>query len=130
MTFDKLTDDNITLYLMKTYDNPQCQNLQEFWDDVNRIKYIKRLLRRYKDKGILKERLILNHLITFYNVFLPEHATRILFYKLEKDLWPFLASFLYFLNFLPEEIQGVSESTISTSNIVLDIKILDTLEKI
>jgi hypothetical protein len=130
MNFDTLTEANISLYLMKTYDNPHCRDIQEFWDDVSRIKYLKRLFRRYNDKGILKERLILNHLITFYNVFLPEHATRILFYKLESDLWGPLSTFLTFLNFLPEKVSGVSQETINTSNILLDMKILDTLQKL
>jgi len=131
MNFDVLTKDNIMLYIMKSYDNPTCRNIQEFWEDVEKIKYIKRLLKRYVEKGILKERLILNHIITFYNVFPPEHATRILFYKLDKSLWPYLSSFLYYLNYLPEEIPSSSIShTIYTSDILLDQKIIDILRKI
>ena len=116
---------------MKSYDNPSCQNILEFWEDVQKIKYIKRLLKRYDDKKILKERLLLNHIITFYNVFPPEHATRILFFKLDKSLWSSLSSFLYYLNYLPESIYGIDNNpTIYTSDIILDQKIIDTLNRI
>lgn len=130
MNFEKLSEENVMLYMMKSYDNPHCNNIQEFWDDVSRIKYLKRLFRRYKDKGILKERLILNHLITLYNVFPPEHITRILFYKLETELWVFLASFLRFLNFLPESIGGIRDEVVLTGNILPDKRILDTLRNL
>ena len=118
------------LYMMRSYENPHCKNIQEFWDDVNRIKYLKRLFRRYKDKRILKDRLILNHLITFYNVFPPEHATRILFFKLERDLWVSLATFLSFLSLLPDEIYGVREEVVLSRNILPDLHIMDTLRKL
>ncbi len=130
MNFDRLSDDNIMLYMMRSYENPHCKNIQEFWDDVNRIKYLKRLFRRYKDKRILKDRLILNHLITFYNVFPPEHATRILFFKLERDLWVSLATFLSFLSLLPDEIYGVREEVVLSRNILPDLHIMDTLRKL
>ena len=79
--FDDLTDKNIELYMMKYYENPQCLDLEEYNDDIKRIKYIKRLFNRYENTGDLKERLILNHIIVLYNVYDIEVATRILFFK-------------------------------------------------
>jgi len=69
MDVHKINDDNFLMYAMKHYDNPQCKNIEEFHEDMNRIKYLKRLFRKYKTSGVLRERLILNHLIIFTNVF-------------------------------------------------------------
>lgn len=104
MDFYKLTDDNYLMYAMKHYNNPQCKNIEEFHEDMNRIKYLKRLFRKYKTSGVLRERLILNHLIIFTNVFGVEAGSRLLFSRIEKDLHTFLKTFLIFLNSLPEEI--------------------------
>lgn len=100
----KLNDDNFLLFAMKHYDNPQCKNIEEFHEDMNRIKYLKRLFRKYKTSGILRERLILNHLIIFTNVFGVEAAARLLFLRIEDDLHIYLKTFLVFLNSLPDDI--------------------------
>lgn len=100
----KLNDDNFLLFAMKHYDNPQCKNIEEFHEDMNRIKYLKRLFRKYKTSGILRERLILNHLIIFTNVFGVEAAARLLFLRIENDLHIYLKTFLVFLNSLPDDI--------------------------
>lgn len=113
---------------MKFYDNPACCGLPEFNEDLERIKYIKRLLKRYKNKGILKERLILNHIIIVYNIFGPEVATRILFFKLEQDLWIYLKTFLAFLNFIPDRVFGVSGNTIDTTLIKIDLDLYKKLK--
>ena len=84
MIFDDLNDDNFLMYAMREYSNMQCTDIEEFYDDLKKIKYIKRLFNIYKNNGQLKERLILNHLIVFYNVFPIQAGTRILFYKIEK----------------------------------------------
>ena len=65
------------MYALLHYDNPHCKDIQEFFEDVKRLHYIRRLFKRYKDDNILKERLIINHLVTFYNVFENKAATRI-----------------------------------------------------
>ena len=82
MAFE-LTDVNLLNYAMKHYDNPECKSIEEFQEDLTRTKYIKRLFRKYKTSGELKERLLLNHIIIFYNVFGIEAATNILFFKIE-----------------------------------------------
>ena len=101
MRFNELNKSNYLLFAIKFYDNPQAVTKSDFEDDLKRIKYIKRLLKRYKNTGELKTHLILNHLTILFNVF-NEATVPLLFYNLESDLWPFIKSFLIFLNRIPE----------------------------
>lgn len=101
MKFDELNESNYLLFAIKFYDNPQAVTKDDFEDDLKRIKYIKRLLRRYKNTGELKTHLLLNHLTILFNVF-NDAAVPLLFYNLERDLWSSLKSFLLFLNRLSE----------------------------
>lgn len=100
------------MFAMKHYDNPQCLSEDEFYDDLNRTKYLKRLFKKYKNSGVLKERLILNHIIIFYNVFGIECGTRLLFFKIEDEFYSILKTFLVYLNYLPEEIPEADLITI------------------
>jgi hypothetical protein len=101
MRFDELNENNYLLFAIKFYNNPQALTKEDFEDDLKRIKYVKRLLKRYKNTNTLKTHLILNHLTVLFNVF-DDAAVPLLFYNLEKDLWPFIKSFLVFLNRIPE----------------------------
>ena len=101
MRFDELNDDNYLLFAIKFYENPQALTMEDFETDLKRIRYVKRLLKRYKNTGELKTHLILNHLIILFNVF-NDAAVPLLFYNLEKELWPSIKSFLLFLNRFPE----------------------------
>jgi hypothetical protein len=101
MKFDELNENNYLLFAIKFYDNPQAVTKEDFEDDLKRIKYIKRLLKKYKNTNELKTHLILNHLIVLFNVF-GEACVPLLFFNLEKDLWPAIKSFLIFLNRIPE----------------------------
>jgi hypothetical protein len=130
MEFPNLTNDNIRLYAIKHYDNPACHSTQEFSEDFDRVKYIKRLLKRYQTKGVLKERLVLNHIIIIYNVFGVEAATRILFFRLESDLWPILKTILVFLNYMPDRVTGIDGKTIVSSFISLNSPLIDKLRNI
>ena len=65
--YEKITSENVVMFAIKHYDNPQCEGEKEFQDDLKRFKYIKWLLRKYYDTGVLKERLLLNHLIVLNN---------------------------------------------------------------
>ena len=130
MIFDDLTDDNFLMFAMKEYNDIQCTDIEEFYDDLKKIKYIKRLFNIYKNTGQLKERLILNHLIVFYNVFPVQSGTRILFYKIEKDFWPMLKTFLIFLDRMPETIDSIRGEIIRASDIQLDNGIVTRLRKI
>ena len=106
MNFDSLDDGNFMLYAAKAYDNPSCVDEVEFNEDLNRIKYIKRLLRKYEMGGEIKERLILNHLVVLYNVFENDAMTRMLFYRLYEYL-EFLKPFLELIGRLPNEVHGI-----------------------
>jgi hypothetical protein len=101
MRFDELNENNYILFAIKYYENPQSVTMEDFESDLKRIRYVKRLLKRYKNTGELKTHLILNHLIILFNVF-NDAAVPLLFYNLEKELWPSIKSFLIFLNRLPE----------------------------
>jgi len=108
--FEKLTNENIIMFAIKHYDNPQCEGEAEFHDDMKRFKYIKRLLRKYQETGVLKERLILNHMIVINNVFGADAASTLLLFKLEPEFWSVLKSFMKFLNMLPEgELEEIDE---------------------
>ena len=101
MLFDHLNEDNFLLFAIKNYENPQAVTKEDFDKDLNHFKYIKRLLKRYKNTGVLKTHLLLNHFIVLYNIF-GEAATPMLFFKIEEDLWSSMKSFIMFLNRLPE----------------------------
>ena len=109
--FEKITNDNVLLFALKHYDNPQCEGEKEFHDDMKRFKYIKRLLRKHKDTGVLKERLLLNHIIILNNLFGPEACVTLLLFKIQKEHWETLKSFLLFLNIIrDDEINEVREN--------------------
>ena len=101
MIFNELNEDNFLLFAIKNYENPQAVTKEDFEKDLNHFKYIKRLLKRYKKSGELKTHLILNHFIILYNIF-GEATTPMLFFKIEKDLWSSMKSFIIFLGRLPE----------------------------
>jgi len=101
MRFDELNEGNYLLFAIKFYNNPQAVTRDDFESDLKRIRYIKRLLKRYKNSGELKVHLILNHLIILFNVF-SDAAVPLLFYNLEEELWPSIKTFLLFLNRIPE----------------------------
>ena len=130
MIFDDLNEKNFLLYAMKEYNNPQCTEVEEFNDDLKKIKYIKRLLNQYVSEGVLKERLLLNHIIVFYNVFPPAAATRILFFKIEEKFWPMLKPFLFYLKLMPEDrIESIMGKEIKTNEILMDQGVIDSLRK-
>ena len=119
--YEKITNDNIMMFAIKHYDNPQCEGEKEFYDDMKRFKYIKRLLRKHKDTGILKERLLLNHIIILNNLFGAEASVTLLLFKIQREYWETLKSFLLFLNMIREdELKNVKE----------DNKVLEILGKL
>jgi hypothetical protein len=128
--FERLTKKNIILYAQVYYDNPFCIDIQEFYTDLKKIKYIRKLLKKYIEKGKLSERLILNHLICFYNVFEPNAATRMLFYKIEQPYHSALKTFLLYLNRMPDRINGLDSENLNTNLIPLDNTIVEVLRTI
>ena len=122
---DVLSENTFMVYAMKHYTNPQCEGIEEFEEDINRIKYIKRLLNKYEEKDILRGRLLLNHIIILNNVFGNEACSRILFHKLEEEFHSAIKTFLEFLNYLPRKLPDIDLSKIPTEH-----KILTELKKI
>ena len=100
--FSTLTPENINMFAIKHYSNPSCVDEKEFLDDMKRFKYLKRLFRKYDTSKELKMRLIINHIIILANVFGVEAATTLLFFKIEKNHWSILKTFLIFLHYMPE----------------------------
>tara|TARA_E500000318_G_scaffold56861_1_gene52877 strand:- start:168 stop:530 length:363 start_codon:yes stop_codon:yes gene_type:complete len=119
--FEKITSENVIMYAIKNYNNPQCEGELEFYDDLKRFKYIKRLFKKYQETGELRERLLLNHFIVLNNVFGPDAAITLLLFKIEKEHWGIMKSFLIYLNILEKH---------ELSNIQTDEYALDVLRKI
>lgn len=95
-----LNDGNFLIYAAKSYDRPHILQM-EFEDDLKRLKYVKRLLRKYRQTGEFKERLVLNHVIILANVFGVEATTNMLFFKVDQDDYPLLKTILIYLNYMP-----------------------------
>lgn len=127
--FDDLTDDNFILYAIKCYNTPNCI-MSEFEEDMKRLKYIKRLFKRYRTTGELKERLLLNHMIILSNVFGTEGAVRLLFFKIDEEDFSILKTFLIFLNYMPKVVQGIRGHNIISADIMIDIIVAKQLRNI
>ncbi len=123
MRFDELNDSNYLMFAIKNYENPQAVTQEDFYEDLKRFKYVTRLLRRYKKTGELKSHLILNHFICLYNVW-GEAATPLLFFKLEKEFWSLVKTFLIYLNRIPEYPKSILHE------IPVDQNCLEELEKV
>lgn len=129
MLFDDLNNDNVLLYAAKAYDKPNCI-MSEFKEDMKRFNYLKRLLKRYRKIGELREQLVLNHLVVLYNVFGPEVVSRLLFFKVPKDDYPALKTYMIFLNIMPDRIRGIKGYDIISSDIPVDMAIAESLRQI
>ena len=123
-----LTEETFLLYAAKHYDNPQLQSEEEFYDDLKKFKYIKRLFNKYSESGELKERLILNHIVVLTNVFGPEAAVKMLFLRLPEYLH-YLKPFLLMLSILKERVD-VGDKVYITADINIDDKIVNRLRDI
>ena len=123
MIFNELNEDNFLLFAIKNYENPQAVTKDDFQKDLNHFKYIKRLLKRYKKTGDLKTHLLINHFIVLYNIF-GEATTPMLFFKLEREMWSQIKTFIVFLNRLPQFPKTYIH------DITVDINCLEQLQKI
>ena len=117
------------MYAVKAYDRPNCI-MSEFKEDMKRFNYLKRLFKRYRKLGELREQLVLNHLVVLYNVFGPEVATRLLFYKMSKDDYSALKTYLLFISCMPDRVKGIKGHDILSSDIPVDMRIADALREI
>ena len=127
--FEDLNNENFILYAMKAYDRPNCL-MSEFKEDMKRFNYLKRLFHKYRKTGELKEQLVLNHLVVIYNIFGPEPATRILFYRIPKEDWSALKTYLLFLSYMPNVVKGIKGQDIISSDIAVDLRIAEVLREI
>lgn len=123
----ELDDDNFLVYAIKHYYNPGSMGMSDLEEDLKRIKYVKRLLNRYKKTGECSERLILNHLVVLYNVF-EDAATDMLFYKLEEEYWPELKTYLVYLHRMP--LETVVTKGITETEIPLNQDLVERLRKL
>jgi hypothetical protein len=126
MTEQFITDSNFLLIAMHHYDNSQCTSIAEFEEDLKRFAYLKKLFGRYKDNADLKERLILNHITVLHNLF-GVVTLELLFFKIDKQYWDVLATFLVYLELMPAEIP---EFGIKLSDLNLDQHVLATLRNL
>jgi hypothetical protein len=124
---DNLNDDNFLIYAVKYYNKPNCI-MSEFEEDISRIKYVKRLIRRYRTTGELKDRLILNHIIILGNVFGVEATVRMLFFKIDEEDHMVLKTFLDFLHYVPDLVKGIRGRNINTKSIKEDYLVADRLK--
>ena len=127
--FDNLTNENFIIYAMKSYNSPNCI-ISEFEDDIKRLKYIKRLIKKFKITNDLKERLILNHIIVLSNVFGTESTVRLLFFKLDEEDYSIIKPFLIFLNYMPTKVIGINGKNIYSSDILMNTKVIEKLRTI
>lgn len=128
--YEKLNDDNFLLFCAKHYDNLKYASTEEFYEDLARIKYIKKLITRYTQDNDLKERLILNHIIILNNCFGPEALNKILYLKL-KDQMKCVKPFLVMLNILPDKIYNVNDEIVIDTNLIeMDQEIIKRLRKV
>ena len=119
--YEKITTNNFMMYAIKHYENPHCEGEKEFHDDMKRFKYIKRLLRKHKESGILKERLLLNHIIILNNLFGPEACVTLILFKIQREYWETLKSFLLYLNIVRND---------ELSEIIANQEVLEVLRKL
>lgn len=124
-----LRKDTVLLYAIKAYDKPTYVK-SEFAEDMKHFNYVRRLFSRYRKDGDLRERLILNHIVILYNIFGVPAATRLLFYYTRPEDHGILKTFLLFLNYMPERVEGINGNTILSSDLTLDQTIIDVLRKI
>jgi len=126
MSFDNLTNENVMVYSIKAYDKPNCI-MSEFKEDMKRFNYLKRLFKRYRKLSELREQLVLNHLVVLNNVFGPEVATRLLFFKMSKEDYSALKTYLLFLSCMPDKVKGIKGHDIISSEIPVDMTIAEIL---
>ena len=119
---DDLLDEDVVKFAVKHYYSPKGKiDPEEFYDDLKRFKYVKRLVNRYLETDTLSERLILNHLIVIFNVFGPYAGIKLLGLRLDEKQWSVVKPFLEFLNYIKYP---------QLQNIQSDQKVIEKLKRI
>ena len=123
-----LDNDNFVSFAMKHYESPSCVTIEDFNSDLSRFKYVRKIIHRYaEDESKIDIRLLLNHLITLFNIFERDACTAMLFFKIEKEFWGILAPMINYLNYLPELILPLN---INTSLIQFNEDVSERLSKL
>jgi hypothetical protein len=126
----KLTRDNFLMYAIKHYQSPIIVGMEEFHEDLKYLRYVKRWVNTFNQKGFIKERIVLNHIVVLCNMFTPQHAVKMLFYKIDEDGWSVLKSFCLYLKIMPQKLVGIKDSIIFTDEIPSNKQIDMMLEKL
>ncbi len=121
----QICDEDFLVFALQHYENPQCISLEEFYEDLDRIKYLKRLMNRIDGDNEQRNRLVLNHIIILTNVFGARNANRILFFRMEQKYHKYLKTYLHFLNMLVAEIPEANLAVVEIDN-----KLFEELRKI
>ena len=103
-------DGDLIIFAAKNYYKPSGHvDQEEFYDDLKRFKYVKRLLNRYLETDKISERLLLNHFIVIFNVFGQYAGLKLVVNKLDEKHLSAVKSFLLFLNYLkPNQLTHVN----------------------
>jgi hypothetical protein len=123
MKFDELNEDNYLIFAIKHYDNPQASTKEDFYEDLKTFKWIKRILRKYKNTGELNVHLLINHFIVLYNIF-NDATTPLLFYKIDQEFWSIIKTFVIYLDRLPEYPRSILH------DVPIDEKLFEQLNSI
>lgn len=123
-----LTEDNFEYFAIRHYDDPNCQGLHEFREDMQRFKYLNRLLNKYEECGEMRTNLVLNHIVVLYNLF-NDAATNMLFYRVAEKHWPILVPFLIFIERLPSDIHLSAKRSIKDSDVAIDMNVVTILRE-
>tara|TARA_B100001113_G_C20647800_1_gene422120 strand:- start:115 stop:501 length:387 start_codon:yes stop_codon:yes gene_type:complete len=121
MRFTELNEKNFLIFAIKNYENPHAVTREDFDKDLNHFKYIKRLLKRYRNNGDLRSHLLINHFIILYNLF-GEAATPMLFFKIEKEYWDVIKTFIIFLDRLPDHPHSYIHDLEIDENCLIELK--------
>lgn len=121
-----LDESNFILYGMNNYNNVQCHSVEEFNSDMHRFMHLNKLFSKYTETCIFREQLIVNHIVVLYNLF-ETATTNMLFYKINRENWDALATFLVYLDRMPDVIP---EHNLSISSIAIDQSIMTRLNKL
>lgn len=123
MRFDELTEQNYILFAIKNYENPQAVTEDDFYSDLKRFKWIKRLLKKYKSNGDLNIHLLLNHFLILYNIF-GDATTPLLFFRIDSEYWSIIKAIIIYLGRFPDY------PITKLHNIPVDVNCLDHLNKL
>ena len=94
----ELSSSNFSIWAAKYYDNPHCFNEDEFYSDLKKIGTIKRMISWLNNGDDINVLLLINNVISFYNVFEHHAASKLLGLKMDETHYPKMNAILFFLS--------------------------------